>query len=66
MQSMLPHEFGRGIRKDATQKVYDGYWAIVIAGVKEKADARMCVVCRGYATREEERGKENFCTCDRF
>ena len=26
----------------------------------------MCVVCRGYATHAEERGKENFCMCDRF
>ena len=25
----------------------------------------MCVACRGYATHEEERGKENFCTCGR-
>ena len=34
--------------------------------MKEKADARMCVVRRGYATQEEEREKENFCMCDRF
>ena len=40
--------------------------AIVIAGVKEKADALRCVVCLGYKTHEEERGKENCCTCDRF
>ena len=26
----------------------------------------MCVVCRGYATHAEERGKEKFCICDRF
>ena len=26
----------------------------------------MCVVCRGYATHAEERGKEKFCMCDRF
>ena len=56
----------RGIRKDANTRVYDRYGAIVSATVKEKADARMCVVCRGYATHEEERGKENFCMCDRF
>ena len=56
----------RGIRKDATQKVYDGYGAIVIARVKEKADACICVVCRGYKTHEEEREKWNFCMCDRF
>ena len=56
----------RGNRKDANTSVRSWYGAIVIAGVKEKADARMCVVCRGYKTHEEERGKENFCTCDRF
>ena len=27
---------------------------------------QVCVVCRGYATHAEERGKENFCMCDRF
>ena len=55
----------RGIRKDATREVYQWYVAIVIAGVKGKAGARMCVVCRGYKTHEEEREKGNFCVCDR-
>ena len=45
----------RGNRKDATAEVYEVYGAIVVAGVKEKADARICVVCRGYKTHEEER-----------
>ena len=44
----------RGIRKDANTEVYEWCRAIVIAGVKVKADARMCVVCRGYKTHEEE------------
>ena len=56
----------RGIRKDAPLEVYRRYRAIVLARVKGKADARMCVVCRGYKTHEEERGKGNFCMCDRF
>ena len=56
----------RGIRKDANTRVYEVYGAIVIAGEKWKADARMCVVCRGYKTHEEEREKGNFCTYDRF
>ena len=55
----------RGIRKDATQEVYDRYVAIVIAGVPGKADARMCVVWPGYRPHEEEREKGNFCMCDR-
>ena len=54
------------VRKDANTREYDRYGAIVLARVKEKADARMCVVWRGYATHEEKRGKENFCICDRF
>ena len=69
---MQSTEFGRtmnserGNRKDATA-VYDRlYWAIVLASEKEKANSRMCVVCRGYATHEEEREKGNFCTLDRF
>ena len=41
------------------------YVAIVIAREKEKADAGMSVVCRGYATHEEEREKWDFCMCDR-
>ena len=53
-------------RKDVTPVYTKSYGAIVLARVKEKADAGMCVVCRGYATHEEERGKENFCMCDRF
>ena len=61
--TMIPR---KGNRKDATREVYDRYGAIVIARVKWKADARMCVLCRGYKTHEEERGKENCCTCDRF
>ena len=56
----------KGSRKDATPVVTQVCGAIVIARVKEKADARMCVVCRGYKTYVEERGKENFCMCDRF
>ena len=56
----------KGSRKDATPVYTKSYVAIVLARVKEKADARMCVVCRGYKTHEEERGKENFCMCDRF
>ena len=55
-----------GNRKVANTRVYEVYGAIVIAGEKEKAEARMCVVCRGYKTHDEELGKENFCTCDRF
>ena len=56
-----------GIRKDANTRVYEGcFGAIVVAGEKEKADARMCVVCRGYKTHEEKREKGNFCMCDRF
>ena len=54
-----------GSLKDATP-VYTKSGAIVLARVKEKADARMCVVCLGYATHEEELGNENFCMCDRF
>ena len=46
--------------------MYDLWGAIVIAGVKDKADARMCVVCRGYKTHEEELEKGDFCTPDRF
>ena len=42
----------RGIRKDANTRVYEWYGAIVLARVKEKADARMCVVCQWYATHE--------------
>ena len=53
-------------RNDATQELYEVCGAIVIAGVKEKADACMCAVCRGYKTHEEERGKGDFCMCDRF
>ena len=53
------------IEKTQTQ-VYDQLMAIVIARVKWKADARMCVVCRECATHEEEREKGNFCTLDRF
>ena len=56
----------RGNRKDATQVYAIGYGAIVIAREKEKAGARMCVVCRGYATHVEEREKGNFCMCDKF
>ena len=56
----------REIRKDANTRVYEAYGAIVIAGEKGKADARMCVVCRGYKTHEEKREKGNFCMCDRF
>ena len=61
--TMIPR---KGNRKDATREVYDQYGAIVIARVKWKAYARMCVVCRGYKTHEEEREKGNFCMCDRF
>ena len=60
---MIPRKSNR---KDANTEVYDRYWAIVLAGEKEKADSRMCVVCRGYKTHAEERGKGNFCMCDRF
>ena len=38
----------------------------MIARVKWKAVARMCVVCQWYKTHEEERKKWNCCTCDRF
>ena len=55
-----------GNRKDANTSVPRADGAIVIAGVKGKADARMCVVCRGYKTHEEERVKGNFCACNRF
>ena len=61
--TMIPR---KGNRKDATQVVTQVYVAIVIARVKEKAGTGMCVVSRGYATHEEERGKGNFCVCDRF
>ena len=63
---LLHHEFGKGNRKDATRKVYRRYRAIVIARVQGKAEARMCTVGRGYKTHEEELGKGNFGTCDRF
>ena len=52
--------------KTQTQECTIGYGAIVLARVKEKAGAGLCVVCRWYATHEEERGKENLCVCDRF
>ena len=55
----------RGIRKDANTRVYEECVAIVVAVERGKADARMCVVCRWYATHEEELGKENVCMCDR-
>ena len=55
----------KGSRKDATPVYTKSYGAIVLAKVKEKAGARMCVVCRWYKTHEEERGKGNFCMCDR-
>ena len=61
--TMIPR---KGIRKDATPVYTKSYGAIVSARAIEKADARMCVVCRGYKTHEEERGKGNFCTCARF
>ena len=61
--TMIPR---KGIRKDATPVYIKRYGAIVLARVKEKADAGMCVVYRGYATHEEEREKGNFCMCDRF
>ena len=56
----------KGIRKDATPVYTKSYGPIVLASVKERAGARMCVVCRGYKTHEEEREKGNFCMCDRF
>ena len=56
----------RGNRKDANSSVYDQCGAIAVARVMGKAGARMCVVCRGYKTHEEERGAECFCTLDRF
>ena len=56
----------KGNRKDATHVYTKSYGAIVLARVKGKADAGMCVVCRGYATHEEKRGNMNFCMCDRF
>ena len=55
--TMIPR---KGIRKDATPVYTKSYGAIVLARVKGKADAGMCVVCRGYATHEEERGKGTF------
>ena len=61
--TMIPR---KGIRKDATPVYEERCGAIVLARVKEKADARMCVVCRWYATHKKERGTENFCMCDRF
>ena len=60
---MIPR---KGIRKDATQVVTQVYGAIVIARVKEKAGACMCVVCWGYTTHVERGKKEKFCMCDRF
>ena len=56
----------KGSRKDATPGVTQVYGAIVIAGVKGKADARMCVVCWGYTTHVERGKKEKFCMCNRF
>ena len=61
--TMIPRN---GIRKDATPVYTKRYGAIVSARVKEKAGTCMYVVCRGYATHEEERRKGNFCVCDRF
>ena len=52
--TMIPR---KGIRKDATPVYEERYVAIVLARVEEKADAGMCVVCRWYATHEEEREK---------
>ena len=37
----------KGSREDDTPEVTQVYGAIVLARVKEKADARMRVVCRG-------------------
>ena len=56
----------RGNRKDATPVYEQSYGAIVLARVKEKADARMCVVCRGNKAHEEELEKVDFCALDRF
>ena len=56
----------KGSRKDATPVYTNSYGATVLARVKEKADALMCVVCRGYKTHEGEQGKWDFCMCDRF
>ena len=60
--TMIPR---KGIRKDATLVVTQVYGAIVIARVKEKEGACMCVVCWGYTTHVEARKTEKFCMCDR-
>ena len=54
------------LEKTQNSKCTSRVRAIVIAGEKEKVGARVCVVCYGIKTHEEERGKGNFCTRDRF
>ena len=61
--TMIPRN---GIRKDATPVYTKSYGAIVLARVKEKAGACMCVVCWGYTTHVERGKTEKFCMCDRF
>ena len=65
-QTSVHHDSEKGNSKRRNASVHEECGAIVLARVKEKAGARMCEVCRGYKTHEEERGKENFCMCDRF
>ena len=53
----LHHEFGKWKSKRRNTRVYDRYGAIVVAGVKVKAGARVCVVCRG-TKRTKKNGKK--------
>ena len=57
---LLHHEFGKGKSKRRNTSVIPAYGAIVLARVKEKADARMCVVCRGEQTTRRRTGKREF------
>ena len=60
-QVLLHHDSEKGvIEKTQTQECQEWYGAIVLARVKEKVDARMCVVCLGYMAHEEELEKGTF------
>ena len=65
-QASVHHDAKTGDSKRRNASVHEEFGAIVIARAREKADARMCVVCRGYKTHAEVRGKGNFCMCGRF
>ena len=56
----LHHKIGKGISKRRNASVHEELRGSRLARVKEKAGARVCVVCRGYTTHEEERGNSTF------